>query len=112
MVCRLAAKEGRAPGRCRPLWTISGDGRDAAGAAAMRLLRLAEPGSSPLSPPRNTGGALGGIFGLLFAPAADGQQQGRLAPIGFCFGGFFRSRGASTPAPPAPSCVSTPPSDQ
>src|SRR5205807_4135688 len=56
------------------------------------LLRVAEPGSSSLTPPRSTGGALGGILGLPFAPAADGQQQGRLTPIGFCLGGFSRSR--------------------
>jgi hypothetical protein len=53
---------------------------------------LAEPGSSPLTPPWSTGGALGGILGLRFSPAADGQQQGRLTPIGFCLGGFSRSR--------------------
>ena len=50
------------------------------------------PGSSPLSPPRSTDGALGGILGLPFAPAADRQQQGRLTPIGFGLGGFSRSR--------------------
>ena len=48
--------------------------------------------SSSLTPPRSTGGALGGLLGLRFAPAADGQQQGRLTPIGFCLGGFSRSR--------------------
>ena len=55
-------------------------------------MRLAESGSGSLTPPRSTGGALGGLLGLRFAPAADGQQQGRLTPIGFCLGGFSRSR--------------------
>jgi hypothetical protein len=45
--------------------------------------------SSSLTPPRSTGGALGGILGLPFAPAADRQQQGGLTPIGFCLGGFL-----------------------
>jgi hypothetical protein len=35
---------------------------------------------------------LGGIPGLPFAPAADRQQQSRLAPIGFGLGSFSRSR--------------------
>src|SRR4051812_6414883 len=43
-------------------------------------------------PPRSSGGALGGILDLPFTPAADRQQQGRLTPIGFCLGGFSRSR--------------------
>jgi hypothetical protein len=60
-------------------------------AAAIKLFWLAEPGSGPLPSPRSTSGALGGALGPRFAPAADGQQQGRLTPIGFCLGGFSRS---------------------
>src|SRR5438045_7426502 len=74
----------------------------------------ANPGSSPLTPPRSTGGALGGILGLPFAPAADRQQQGRLTPIGFGLGGFSQSRAEALRRRCllAPSCVSTPPSGQ
>ena len=50
------------------------DRRDAAGGMAMAQLRLAEPGLSPLPPPRSTARVLGGGLGLPFRPAGDGQQ--------------------------------------
>jgi hypothetical protein len=59
---------------------------------AITVITGRRTGSSWLTPRRSTGGALGGILGIPFAPAADWQQQGRLTPIGFCLGGFSRNR--------------------